>query len=116
MADEKKKRKESGWSVFEIENVNSKSKQHGKKIFIATSSMTQDNILSRIRSMQDSKTGRGGNKEISKDIKAAGEDYKEDFKVTLVDTGMERHEAEDRKASLISKHNKLYNQSVHVHK
>lgn len=114
---EEKKREESGWSVFEIENVNPGSKQYGKKIFIATGSMTQDNILSRIASIDDSKTARGGNKAISKDIKATPtKERKKDFKVTLMDTGLSKHKAEDLKATLISKHNKLYNQSTHVHK
>jgi hypothetical protein len=48
------------FTVFEIENVNKKSKNYKRKIFISSSSMTEETVLSRIRSMQDSKTGRGG--------------------------------------------------------
>lgn len=102
------------FTVFEIENVNKKSKNYKRRIYISSSSMTDETILSRIRSMQDSKTGRGGSKELSKDIKAAGENYDEKFKVRTVKAGLSRERAEEVKASLIDKHNKVYNQSEKV--
>jgi len=102
------------FTVFEIENVNKKSKNYKKKIFISSSSMTQDTILSRIRSMQDSKTGRGGTKELSKDIKSAGEGYDEKFKVRVVKSNLSRERAEELKARLIDKQSKVYNQSEKV--
>lgn len=102
------------FTVFEIENVNKKSKNYKKKIYISSSSMTEETILSRIRSMQDSKTGRGGTKELSKDIKAAGEGYDEKFKVRVVKSSLSRERAEELKARLIDKQNKVYNQSEKV--
>ena len=76
--------------------------------------MTEETILSRIRSMQDSKTGRGGTKDLSKDIKSAGEDYHDKFSVKVIKSGLSRERAEELKASLIDKHNKVYNQSERV--
>jgi len=102
------------FTVFEIENVNKKSKNYKRKIFISTSSMTEETILSRIRSMQDSKTGRGGTKDLSKDIKAAGEEYHEKFKVKAVKSNLSRERAEEVKASMIDRYNKVYNQSERV--
>jgi hypothetical protein len=102
------------FTVFEIENVNKKSKNYKKKIFISSSSMTEETILSRIRSMQDSKTGRGGTKELSKDIKAAGEGYDEKFRVKTVKSKLSRERAEELKARLIDKQSKVYNQSEKV--
>ena len=102
------------FTVFEIENVNKKSKNYKRKIFISSSSMTEETVLSRIRSMQDSKTGRGGSKELSKDIKSAGEGYHEKFRVKAVKGNLSRERAEEVKAALIDKHNKVYNQSERV--
>jgi len=102
------------FTVFEIENVNKKSKNYKRKIFISSSSMTEETILSRIRSMQDSKTGRGGTKDLSKDIKSAGEEYPEKFKVRVVKGNLSRERAEEVKASLIDRHSKVYNQSERV--
>ncbi len=102
------------FTVFEIENVNKKSKNYKKKIFISSSSMTEETILSRIRSMQDSKTGRGGTKELSKDIKSAGEGYDGKFKVRVVKSSLSRERAEELKARLIDKQSKVYNQSEKV--
>ena len=102
------------FTVFEITNTNKKSKNYKRKIFISSSSMTEETILSRIRSMQDSRTGRGGTKELSKDIKAAGKKYDEAFKVRMVKSNLSRERAEEVKARLIDKHNKVYNQSERV--
>ncbi len=99
------------FTVFEITNTNKKSKNYGRKIYISSSSMSEETILSRIRSMQDSKTGRGGTKELSKDIKAAGEGYSEKFTVKTVKSNLSRERAEELKARLIDKQNKVYNQS-----
>lgn len=102
------------FTVFEITNANKKSKNYKRKIFISSSSMTTETILSRIRSMQDSKTGRGGTKELSKDIKAAGKEYHDDFKVREVKAGLSRERAEELKARLIDKQSKVYNKSERV--
>ena len=57
------------YTVFEISNVNKKSKNYGRKIYIASSYMTQENVLSRLRSMQDSKTGKGEGENIYKSLR-----------------------------------------------
>lgn len=102
------------YTVFEISNTNKKSKNYGRKIYISTSYMTEENVLSRIRTIQNSSTGKGGSKNLAKDIKAAGEDYKEDFKVITIDSNLSRERAEEIKGAQIEKHNKVYNQSMHV--
>lgn len=102
------------YSVYEITNVKEKSKNYGRKIYIASSYMKEEDILSRIRSIQDSKTGRGGTKDLAKDIRGAGKNYKEDFKVKLIKSGLSRDRAEEVKASFIDRASKVYNQEMEV--
>ena len=102
------------YSVYEITNSKRQSKNYGKKIYVATSYMTETDILSRIRSIQDSKTGRGGTKDLAKDIRAAGKEYKDDFQVRLIKGGLSRERAEEVKASFIDKAPKVYNQEMDV--
>lgn len=102
------------YSVYEITNQQKKSKNYGKKIYIASSYMKEEDILSRIRSIQDSKTGRGGTKDLASDIRSAGKNYKEGFRVKLVKSGLTRERAEEVKASLIDRASKVYNQEMEV--
>ena len=102
------------FSVFEITNANKQSKNYGRKIYVASSYMKEHDILSRIRSIQDSKTGRGGTKDLAQDIRGAGKDYKEDFKVKTIKTGLSKEAADAIKARFIEKNNKVYNQSMEV--
>ena len=105
---------EKKYSVFEISNTNKESKNYGRKIYVASSYMKEHDILSRIRSIQDSKTGRGGTKDLAQDIRGAGKDYHEDFKVKTIKSGLSRERAEEVKAAYIEKANKVYNQSMEV--
>jgi len=102
------------YTVFEIQNSKKQSKNYGKKIYVATSYMTEDDILSRIRSIQDSKTGRGGTKDLAQDIRSAGKNYHEDFKVRKIKSGLSRERAEEVKAAQIEKTPKVYNQEMEV--
>ena len=102
------------YSVFEITNTKKQSKNYGRKIYVASSYMKEDDILSRIRSIQDSKTGRGGTKDLASDIRSAGKNYHEDFKVKLIKSGLSRERAEEVKASYIEKAPKVYNQEMEV--
>jgi len=102
------------YSVYEITNTKERSKNYGKKIYVATSYMKEEDILSRIRSIQDSKTGRGGTKDLAQDIRSAGKGYKEDFKVKLIKSGLTRERAEEVKAAFIKKAPKVYNQEMDV--
>ena len=108
--------KEAGkkYTVYEISNQKRQSKNYGRKIYIASSYMSEDDVLSRIRSIQDSKTGQGGTKDLAKDIRAAGKDYHEDFKVRTIKSGLDRERAEEVKASFIQKSPKVYNQEMGV--
>jgi hypothetical protein len=102
------------YSVYEITNVKERSKNYGRKIYIASSYMKEEDILSRIRSIQDSKTGRGGTKDLAQDIRSAGKDYKDSFKVKLVKSGLSRERAEEVKANFIDRAGKVYNQEMEV--
>jgi len=102
------------YSVYEIENVNRKSKNYGRKIYVASSYMKEEDILSRIRSIQDSKTGRGGTKDLAQDIRSAGKDYHDDFNVKLIKGGLSRERAEEVKANYIDRASKVYNQEMDV--
>lgn len=102
------------YSVFEITNVKKQSKNYGKKIYVATSYMKREDILSRIRSIQDSKTGRGGTKDLAADIRTSGKDYHDDFDVKLIKSGLSRERAEEIKSQYIDKAPKVYNQEMDV--
>jgi hypothetical protein len=102
------------YSVFEISNSNKNSKNYGRKIYVASSYMKEHDILSRIRSIQDSKTGKGGTKDLAKDIRGAGKEYHDDFKVRVIKSNLSRERAEEVKATYIDKATKVYNQSMEV--
>jgi len=102
------------YTVFEITNSNKESKNYGRKIYVASSYMKEHDILSRIRSIQDSKTGKGGTKDLAKDLRGAGKTYHEDFKVKAIKSGLSKETAEEIKARHISKATKVYNQSMEV--
>ena len=102
------------YTVFEISNTNKESKNYGRKIYVASSYMKEHDILSRIRSIQDSKTGKGGTKDLAKDIRGAGKTYHEDFKVRTIKSGLSKERAEEVKARQIEKTSKVYNQSMEV--
>ena len=105
---------EKKYSVFEISNTNKESKNYGRKIYVASSYMKEHDILSRIRSIQDSKTGRGGTKDLAQDIKGAGKNYQENFKVRILKGGLSKERAEEVKAAFIDRASKVYNQSMEV--
>ena len=102
---------ESGktYSVFEITNDKT-----GRKHYMVSSVYTVENILSGIRTYVNSKTVRGGAKELASDIKNSGKDYDEDFKVKQVGKGMSRQAAESRRAELVTKSGEVYNQEIGV--
>ena len=102
------------YTVFEITNSNKESKNYGRKIYVASSYMKEHDILSRIRSIQDSKTGKGGTKDLAKDLRGAGKTYHEDFKVKAIKSGLSKERAEEVKARHIDKATKVYNQSMEV--
>lgn len=106
-----KRSKGSGktYSVFEITNDKT-----GRKHFMVSSVYTVENIISGIRTYVNSKTVGGGAKALASDIKNAGKDYDEDFKVKEVGKGMSREAAERRRAELVTKSGEVYNQEIEV--
>ena len=111
MLSEKAKRSETGkqYSVFEITNT-----KNGRKHFMVSSSYTEENILSGIRTYVDSKTVGGGAKALATDIKNAGKDYDEHFTVKAVGKGMSKEAAERRRAEFVTKSGEVYNQEIEV--
>ena len=101
--------KEKGYSVFEITNT-----KNGKKHFLVSSTYTTENVLSGIRSYVDSKSVKGGAKEIAQDIANSGKDYHEHFTVKQQGTGLSKEQAEARRSDLVEKAGKVYNQEIQV--
>ena len=106
-----KRSKGSGktYSVFEITNDKT-----GRKHYMVSSVYTVENIVSGIRTYVNSKTVGGGAKALATDIKNAGKDYDDDFKVKEVGKGMSREAAEKRRAELVTKSGEVYNQEIEV--
>ena len=98
-----------GFSVFEITNT-----KNGRKHFMVSSTYSEDNILSGIRTYVNSKSVGGGAKELATDIKNAGKDYDEHFTVKAMGKGMSKESAEKRRASLVTKAGEVYNQEIEV--
>lgn len=107
------------WSVFAIQNNIPGHPQKGYIDFVASETMSEENILSRLKSIQDSKTGRGGTKELADDIndaeeKAADGKYDKYFEVRTVDTDLSREQAFDKKGKLANAAKKVYNKSIMI--
>ena len=81
---------------------------------MVSSSYTEENILSGIRTYVNSKSVGGGAKELAKDIKGAWKDYDEHFTVKAMGKGMSREAAERRRAQLVTKAGEVYNQEIEV--
>ena len=111
MHEGEKRSKGSGktYSVFEITNDKT-----GRKHYMVSSVYTIENIVSGIRTYVNSKTVGGGAKALATDIKNAGKDYDDDFKVKEVGKGMSREAAEKRRAELVTKSGEVYNQEIEV--
>lgn len=106
------------WSVIAIQNKIPRHSQHGFIDFIATETMNEKNILSRLKSIHDSKTGKGGVQDLADDINDAEEQapkgvkYKEYFEIETVGTDMDRDQAFELKGKLAEKTAKVYNQAI----
>lgn len=86
MADNKK------YNVYRIINKRPGAKQNKKYYIIST--ITDENKLATIvRGMATSSTAEGGIKTVSKDMKAAGKDYRDDFDIKIVSKGASKHNA-----------------------
>ena len=111
MHEGEKRSKGSGktYSVFDITNDKT-----GRKHYMVSSVYTVENIVSGIRTYVNSKTVGGGAKALATDIKNAGKDYDDDFKVKEVGKGMSREAAEKRRAELVTKSGEVYNQEIEV--
>jgi hypothetical protein len=102
----------TSYNVFSVENVNKKSKNWKKKMYIFSSHDEPNTLLSMMRSMAKSKTAGGSSKEIGMDMASSGKDYKEKFLVKKVASDITKDKAEDIKSKHIDRtgHSKVYNQ------
>lgn len=113
-----KKGSGGGWSVIAIQNKIPKHSQHGYIDFIATETMSEENILSRLKSIHDSRTGRGGVQDLADDINDAekqakgDQKYRDFFDVKTVGSEMSRDQAFEYKGMLADKTAKVYNQAI----
>ena len=102
----------TSYNVFSVENVNKKSKNWKKKMYIVSSHDEPNTLLSMMRSMAKSKTAGGATKVIGQDMQSSGKDYKDKFLVKKISTGITKDKAEDVKSKQIDRtgHAKVYNQ------
>ena len=100
------------YNVYSVENVNQKSKNWKKKMYIVSAHDNPSTLLSMMRSMAKSKTAGGATKVIGQDMQASGKEYKDKFLVKKISTGITKDKAEDIKSKQIDRtgHAKVYNQ------
>lgn len=101
---------ENKYKVYRVVN-NLTGAKEDKKYYMISNLDSDDKVKSRIRGMVTSKTANGGIKSVAKDMKAAGEDYKEDFSLRVMAKGLDKTSATQLRNRL-SKHTpkgKLYN-------
>jgi hypothetical protein len=100
------------YNVYSVENINQKSKNWKKKMYIVSTHDNPNTLLSMMRSMAKSKTAGGATKVISQDMQSSGKDYKDKFLVKKLSTGITKDKAEDIKSKQIDRtgHAKVYNQ------
>lgn len=109
------------WAVFAIKNNIPRHPQKGYFYFVASKTMSKENILSRLKSIQDSKTGKGGTKELADDIndaetKAEDGDYSKYFDVQQVAADLGREAAFKTKGDLADAATKVYNKAIIIGK
>lgn len=100
------------YNVYEIINMNDKSKNYKKKIYIVSNNPDQNDILPMVRSMAKSKTARGGIKAVADNVKSSGKEYRENFQVRKVVGSVTKHRANQIKSDHIGKAGeaKVYNE------
>ena len=81
-----------GYSVFEITNT-----KNGRKHFMVSSTYTEENILSGIRTYVNSKSVGGGAKELAQDIKGAGKEMQDRAKEINAERVKERDSQRNEK-------------------
>lgn len=102
--------KKDRYDVYRVLN-NLPGSKKGKKYYMISNLDTEEKVASRIRGMLTSKTAAGGIKTMAKDMKAAGEDYKEDFTLTRIAKGMDKTSATQLRNRMTKKSpkGKVYN-------
>ena len=101
---------EDRYKVYRVVN-NLPGAKEDKKYYMISNLETDEKVKSRIRGMVTSKTAAGGIKQVAKDMKAAGQDYKEDFSLKVMAKGMDKTAATQLRNRLTKKSpkGKVYN-------
>jgi hypothetical protein len=102
MAGEKK-----NYSVYKIINNTPGAKR--KTYYVVSSVKDSNKVMSRIRGMKTSSTANGGAKAIANDMASKGRDYKDDFSISQIRSGMTKHDATVYRNSLKAGSKKTYN-------
>ncbi len=82
---------EKKYSVYRISNNTPNAKK--KTYYIVSSIDDQTHLKAVVRGMATSSTARGGIKALSKDMKAQGKDYKDNFSIVKMKGSMTKHDA-----------------------
>jgi hypothetical protein len=81
--------KEDKYKVYRVVN-NLPGAKEDKKYYMISNLDSDEKVKSRIRGMLTSKTAVGGVKAIARDMKSAGDDYKEDFSLKVMAKGLNK--------------------------
>jgi hypothetical protein len=104
----KEKAKQKTYSVFKVKNENPKGKNKDKIFYHVTKRFdNEEGVKTVVRAMLKSKTIRGGAKSIAGDM-AKDSDYKDDFSVTKIASGLSKEAAYDLRDRLKHKAKKKY--------
>jgi len=95
------------YGVFRITNHTPNAK---RRTYYVVSSMTDPSqLMSRIRGMKTSSTANGGAKAIANDMASKGKDYRDDFSIAKIRSGMTKRDATIYRNSLKAGSKKAYN-------
>lgn len=89
------------YTVYRITNNSSGAKKN-KKYYIISTITDPDKLKTIIRGMKNSSTAKGGIKSIANDMKAQGDDYREEFTVKALVKGTSKERATEIRNSLKS--------------
>jgi hypothetical protein len=99
------------YTVYRVVNLTSGAKKN-KKYYIISTITDPEKLKTIIRGMKNSSTAKGGIKTIANDMKAQGDDYREEFSITPLVKGTSKERATEIRNSLKSKTPpaKIYNE------
>lgn len=94
--------KKSNYNVYRVTNTTPGSHKN-KRYYIISTVSDSDKLKTIIRGMSQSSTARGGIKDMAKDMKKVGDDYRQSFDVKTLVKGTTKERATEIRNSLKSK-------------